>query len=621
MIQEQRTLKLSQIVQGKNPRTHFDATELNQLAASIKVLGVMQPIMVRPLGDDRYEIIAGERRWRASILALGADGDIPALIRECDDDNVNALALVENTIRAAMSATEEADQAFKVLSSVNGDKAEAYRLLNWTPTMLERRLALLRLTPEVKTALNTRQIKLGHAELLAAIPADKQNSILEKIVQHKIDVPQVKAQLSKMAQALKEAVFNQTDCTTCEFNSQCQSALFAEAIGDGYCTNPTCFAEKTDAHIETIAVQMREEVPRVEVIQPASVLKTIKLTVDGSLGVGEEQAKACKSCANYGCTISGFAGTVGQVEHAICFDQDCNTQKVQDNLVAQASAVTAKVKAVAEVKANGGDEKQAQEAGEKAAQATKKQAKAKATSVNSQRVNDYRLTLWRSVAAKVMFANPELSTCVLLSLAMSGNIRQVGSTKVCDGFKQLNSGVGASSSNPIGDTASQVFNLTLQDRATMVSMLAPSAMKECDERNVRSILGFLQVDLGLYWKLNEEFLKLLTKSEIEYLAGEIGLDKAMGEKPFAKALGGKRDELIKAVLSVADFEYKGVVPNCMRFDVEKSVASAIAMSCASEDQGDDDQGSDQSQDEGGDGEQGDDTQGSEESQEEEAQMQ
>lgn len=580
------SIKLSNICPGNNPRTFFDESEMDELITSIRASGVMQPILVRPKDDGTFSIIAGERRWRASKVVFGEDGEIPVVIRECDDAEAEVLSLVENAIRANMSATEEAQAAHRELLRSKGDKAEAAARIGWPVVKLERRLALMRLTDEVRTALNKREIGLGHAELLAALSEEKQNTTLPKIIQHRVSVAQLKSQIGKLANTLESASFDKTQCGTCQFNSACQTALFAESIGNGYCTNPSCYEAKTEAHIECLAVQMREEVPRVEVVKPASALKVIKLVVEGRLGVGEVQAKACGSCANFGCTVSALPGSLGEIERDICFDEDCNTQKIQEHLKNEALTQAAAQEASKAVKSKGGTQEQANAAGVKAEQAKKAEIKAKITVIASQRVKDYRLTVSRQVAARVMNSQPELSACVLVALALTSKARLIDSSKIGQVLKR--EGGEHSSFTNVGASAKNIFEISVEGRNKLLTALAPSAMKQCDETDITGIFEFLGIDLGKHWKINEEFLKLLTKSEIEFIANEIGLVAAMTEKKFKAAMTEKRDDLIKTLLVVDCFSYDGVVPQCMNLSSKSSATVAVTHVEATDDEGEPD---------------------------------
>lgn len=97
-------LKINQLIRGRNPRTFFDPQEMSELVDSVRASGIAQPILVRPLEDGTYRIIAGERRVRAATEVFGDGGEIPALVRECSDDEEDVLSLIENVDRAAIAA-------------------------------------------------------------------------------------------------------------------------------------------------------------------------------------------------------------------------------------------------------------------------------------------------------------------------------------------------------------------------------------------------------------------------------------------------------------------------------------------------------------------------------------
>lgn len=251
---------ISQIVPGKNPRTFFDPAEMEFLKESIRAKGVIQPILVRPLPDGKHEIVAGERRYRAALAVHGEDYDIPVHVRELDDREAEENALIENMARANMSPTEEAESASRVLAFCNGDHAEAARRLGWPQRVLENRLALMNCSDDVRTALTTRKIFLGHAELLAAIEKSLQDKVLKRMLEAPVlpTVSEVRGQLEAIAMPLSKVIFDKTDCAGCHHNSSNQRTLFGEAISDGNCTNGACYQQKTAAALELRKVQDAE---------------------------------------------------------------------------------------------------------------------------------------------------------------------------------------------------------------------------------------------------------------------------------------------------------------------------------------------------------------------------
>lgn len=247
------TLPLSRIREGDNPRRYFDRNKHDELVASLRVRGLLQPILLRPApdADDAFLIVAGGRRYRAALEAFGAHGEVPVIVREMTDQEALEAAIDENDVREDASETEQADAAVRVLAACQGDRAEAAKRLAWSPAKLDRRLALSNLSDAVKRALDERRIKVGHAELLAAVPGDKQDKALDTIESAGLDVAKTRELLMRVTQSLAGATFDKTECTTCPFNSASQRALFDTHVDDGHCTNPGCFQLKVEAAAAT----------------------------------------------------------------------------------------------------------------------------------------------------------------------------------------------------------------------------------------------------------------------------------------------------------------------------------------------------------------------------------
>ena len=244
----QMILPLSVIRPGSNPRRHFNPEKQAELVASIRLRGLLQPILLRPIDDgDAFELVAGGRRYRAALEVLGENGLVPAIVRTMTDQEALEAAIDENDVRDDTSETEQADAAVRALTACGGDRAEAARRLGWSTAKLDRRLALAGLSDAVKSALDERRIKVGHAELLAAVPADKQDKALDTILTTGIDVAKTRELLQRLTQDLAAATFDKTECIGCGYNSARQRALFETHVDDGHCTNGVCFALKVEA--------------------------------------------------------------------------------------------------------------------------------------------------------------------------------------------------------------------------------------------------------------------------------------------------------------------------------------------------------------------------------------
>ena len=154
------------------PRTRIDQVALAELAESIRVQGIMQPILVRPVGPGKYEIIAGERRWRAARLAGLAT--VPVLIREVVDRQALAMALIENIQRENLNPLEEASGVKRLLEEFGMTHADAADALGRSRVAITNTLRLLELAPPVQELLREGRLDMGHARALLPLPALKQ---------------------------------------------------------------------------------------------------------------------------------------------------------------------------------------------------------------------------------------------------------------------------------------------------------------------------------------------------------------------------------------------------------------------------------------------------------------
>lgn len=175
-------LPIAVLQPGKyQPRSHMDREALEALAASIRSQGIMQPILVRPVSQGRYEIIAGERRWRAARLAGLAE--VPALIREIPDQQALAAALIENIQREDLNVLEEAagmDRLIREFALTHQAVADA---VGRSRAAVSNLLRLLELPPPVRDLLAAGKLEMGHARALLALPVDQQISLARQAVE------------------------------------------------------------------------------------------------------------------------------------------------------------------------------------------------------------------------------------------------------------------------------------------------------------------------------------------------------------------------------------------------------------------------------------------------------
>jgi ParB family chromosome partitioning protein len=184
------TLSVTQMQAGKyQPRTRMDEGALNELAASIKAQGLMQPILVRPIGHngvDRYEIIAGERRFRAAQMA--GLTEVPVLVKDVDDQAAAAMALIENIQREDLNPLEEAQGIHRLITDFDFTHEQAAGAVGRSRSAVSNLLRLLNLAKPVQTMLMAGDIDMGHARALLAVDAATQITLANQVVAKRMSV-------------------------------------------------------------------------------------------------------------------------------------------------------------------------------------------------------------------------------------------------------------------------------------------------------------------------------------------------------------------------------------------------------------------------------------------------
>ena len=181
------------------PRTEFNQEALEELAASIRLLGLIQPITLRPLANGRYQIISGERRFRASQLA-GLER-IPAYIRQTDDQGMLEMAIVENIQREDLDSIEVALSFQRLIEECNLTQEAMAERVGKKRTTVTNYLRLLKLPAEIQFAIRAKKISMGHAKALLSLESGKdQLKLANQIVEQDLSVRQIEQKIQKMGQ-------------------------------------------------------------------------------------------------------------------------------------------------------------------------------------------------------------------------------------------------------------------------------------------------------------------------------------------------------------------------------------------------------------------------------------
>lgn len=548
--------------EGFNPRRYFSEDKLNEMVASIKTQGILQPIVVKPSHDrTTFYLIAGERRYRAATIA-GVE-KVPVIIRLVSDEEALAMAVAENSERQDVSAAEEAKACQRMLTLCKGDRTEAALALGWTEKKLETRLTLLHCTDSVLDALEQRKIAIGHAELFAGLTAELQDSILVSVIEKRVTVSVLRDQLGKFAFKLSDAVFNLTGCNGCPHNSSITADLFDESLSDGHCLNRDCYEQKTRQHLEEKKTELSKEYPVIwlDVERPADT--RCHLMREGENGVGREQYSACQGCGNFGALMSTAKGKEGQVETGLCFDVTCNSKMVkshQDELANEK---------LSSVHPNSNTETPSVIKPEKSKERKK-------TADTPKRVKEFVQARKYKAAAATVWSNIKL-TKIMSLIALTEAIKHV---RVTDKLEKGLKTYGAEKLLTMTSRAEKVSLLHGLDEsaldmiisafaATLAGGIAPERIQyeESDGlKTAHAILKAENVDMRNHFLVDEQYLQTLTVSGLKALVTESGFSEWYDAKDGKEAghcekeiLKGKRDDQIKAIFK-AGFDWKGYLP-------------------------------------------------------------
>jgi ParB family transcriptional regulator, chromosome partitioning protein len=187
--EQQATLRVDQLQRGRyQPRTKMDEASLQELAASIRKQGLMQPILVRPADKNRYEIIAGERRWRAARIA--GLSEVPVLVRDVPDSAALAMGLIENIQREDLNPLEEASGVQRLVAEFKFTHQEAADAIGRSRAATTNLLRLLGLQKSVQQMVFEGKLEMGHARALLALEGRQQESAARKIAERALSVRQ-----------------------------------------------------------------------------------------------------------------------------------------------------------------------------------------------------------------------------------------------------------------------------------------------------------------------------------------------------------------------------------------------------------------------------------------------
>jgi len=196
---ELREIPIDLVQRGRyQPRRDMDPAALQELADSIRQQGVMQPVVVRPIAEGRFELIAGERRWRAAQIA--ELDSIPAIIRDVPDDAAIAMALIENIQRENLNPIEEAFALQRLQDEFGLTQAQVAEAVGKSRTTITNLLRLIGLTEDVRLMLEHGDLEMGHGRAMLTLPPELQMQVARQVVAKSLSVRQTEALVRRVQQ-------------------------------------------------------------------------------------------------------------------------------------------------------------------------------------------------------------------------------------------------------------------------------------------------------------------------------------------------------------------------------------------------------------------------------------
>jgi len=567
-------IPVSKIKEGFNYRRRYDPAKMTSLQASIKAQGLIQPVVVRKLDDDGYQLIAGGRRYRAYVAEFGEQSEIPAIVRVLTDAEATAAMIAENNEREDPSVIEDAEGAARMLGLCKGDREEAARRLGWSRNKLDRRLAIMNAIDEVRNAYLEDKILVGHVEILASLRKDVQGKVIGAILSapNTPTVEQLKAMAEQALLSLEAAIFDRADCNGCQYNTGYQQSMFETSFEGSRCTNKECFVQKTEQELEKRRDALTESYQVVRIVRPGDDKTVLPLRAEGPRGVGENQALACRTCADFGACVSAVPEKLGNVYKDVCFNKTCNDEKVAAHAktLKQEQAGTSDAASNAQTQQAAprpGESPQGKTASVKAETPASAPSPTKAPAANSVRsaVVEYREGIWRAIFSRAATKlTPVQSRALLVALTLNRSSDLDGRAASV----AISEALGVDDIKATSDSKgllTALLGLEQQQLASALQLLPANVSKTMPIREITAYLDVLDVRIENFWKLNENFLNILTKVEIDAVCTEIGLADAAG-KHYDKLKNGSKADLVKGILKVEGFEYVGAIPALMRWN-------------------------------------------------------
>lgn len=498
---ELQVIPTSQLVLNSyNARRFKPNAAFTELVDSVRKKGVLTPILARPLDSGKFEVVAGERRTRAAQIVseeTGNDLGIPSMIKELTDEEAWECMGIENLIREDLTPFEQS-QTFKDYLDKHEGNPEALTEVSYrtgiSPAVIQSRVALLSLPKPVVDSWGKGEISLGHVEELTRIEDEKAILVAyTAIIKEKLTVAALKDYIKKLSPDLNLAFFPKTQCDTCLSNTATQCSLFPDSDGSK-CLNPVCFEAKQTEFItsnwERSKLRANHKTNGFKYQHAVSASQRRAISSD-------TPAERCLECPEFVSIITLVGKAVKGFEKCCVGAQDCYSDLY--NQKKKAGAAKDNAEPIKEGKGASGAAHAAK--GDKKAGA--KESKHK-DDLNKNRSQTHREAFYKeAIPAAISKVDPTGETALRLAMA---------AIMILDHDFH--------SASSLAKEPIESLQRKLIEKAEKVIMsAAPSSASSRDEVATH-ILG---IDLSLEWKLNEAYLKDLTKIETVKLGEDLDL--------------------------------------------------------------------------------------------------
>lgn len=556
-----------------------------ELVESISGKGILEPLLVRPIGDNKYEVIAGERRYRAALQVELAT--VPCMVREVNDDDAFDIMVIENLQREDLTPVETA-QAFQVYLQRHGNTTEAVAELASRTGIpghaIRRQVRLLDLPAEILAAWRDGKITQSHVELFTRLADHKQAlEIFTDCVRLKLTTRELAQRIGTSSPELNTGFFDKSECHVCSFNTEVQSGLFADATPGGRCGNAPCFEAKQGEFLTAnwpeskAAKAFSTRGYRFSHRLPQEQREPIMM-------VGRETCERCLACDEFvtlvrltGAVVGGYDRTC--VGPRACFEElYMKPEQPAEEPETEPEPTVETPQTPAEEVPPAGEKKEETKQTPAAAPPapapeTKKTSPAKQTKVEEkvspvfsafrgerQREDFFKQALPDKIKEMVP-QSPQTQGVILLALALSSASAKIEIIKL----------LGLPDNIKTDDLAASIFARRCSGQDKIEDIVQQAAiihlMLHTTPPSVRRIVAEQHgILVEKEWRLNKEYLQGMTKSDIVAIGEETGIWKdeqaeAYRQKHFkGKALMAlKNEDLIKIILE-SGADLSGRVP-------------------------------------------------------------